>query len=73
MVTLTSGGAYRIDSCMSSLSLSSVVVCLSALSDDMSSEATGPFKPKLLLWHPWAGGFSVFREIGLFSVVAMAA
>ena len=34
-----------------------VVVCrmTSTLSNDIS-EATGPFKPKFHLWHPWAGG-----------------
>ena len=29
------------------------------LSNDMSSKATRPFKPKFHLWHHWAGGFSV--------------
>ena len=37
----------------------------STLSNNMSLEATGLFKPKFHLWHPWAGGFKVcvFMEI----------
>ena len=27
----------------------------STLSNDIASEATGPFKAKFHLWHPWAG------------------
>ena len=39
--------------------LSVVVVCcmMSTLSKDISSEATGPFKPKFHLWHLWTGGW----------------
>ena len=47
----------------------------STLSNDISYEATGPFKPKFYLWHPLAGGFEVcvFNENCLLSLVAMAA
>ena len=31
----------------------------STLSNNISSEATGPFKPKFHMWHPWAGGLKV--------------
>ena len=31
----------------------------STLSNDISYEATGPFKPKFHLWPPWAGGSKV--------------
>ena len=46
----------------------------STLSNDISSEATGPFKPKFHLWYPWAGGLNiyVFYENCLLSLVAMA-
>ena len=46
----------------------------STLSNDIFSEATGPFKPKFHLWHPWAGGLKVyvFCEKSLLSLVAMA-
>ena len=46
----------------------------STLSDNISSEVTGPFKPIFHLWHPWAGGVKVYAFNGnwLFSLVAMA-
>ena len=38
------------------------------LSNDISSEATGPIKPKCHLWYPWAGGLKVyvFMKIVIF-------
>ena len=44
------------------------------LSNDISSEATGPLKPKFHLWHPWAGGLKVcvFPKNCLLSLLAMA-
>ena len=33
--------------------------CLSTLSNDISSETTGPIGPKFHLWHPWAWGLKV--------------
>ena len=50
----------------------------STLSNDISSEATGPVRLRFHLWHPWAGGLKVyvfflfFYENQLFSLVAMA-
>ena len=57
------------------MQLSVVVVCrmTSTLSYNISSEATGSFKPKFHLWHPWAGGLKVCDFYGnwLFSLVAL--
>ena len=57
----------------------SAVVCRqSTLSNDISSEATGPVRPKFYLWHAWAGVLKVcvcvcvFYENWLFNLVAMA-
>ena len=42
------------------LSVVVVVCCMtSTLSNDISSETTGPFKPKFYLWQPWTGGLKV--------------
>ena len=47
---------------------------LSTLSNDISSEATGPIGPKFYLCHPWARGLivCVFYENWLLSLVALA-
>ena len=54
-----------------------VVVCrmTSILSNDISSEATGPVKPKCHLWHSWAGGLKVYVLCGNcdLNLVAMSA
>ena len=72
-----SGGTHSIGIGPASLSSGVVVIaCLvSTVLNDISSEATRPFGPKLHLWHPWTGGLKVsvvfFYENWQFSLVAM--
>ena len=61
--------AYRIGSCLLLL----LLLSLSTLSNDISSEATGPSKPKCHLWHLWAGELKVcvfFMKIVILVAIA---